>query len=107
MATQQSLLTTNINPLKTPRNPWLSLDNHWLLHIFRPLRGAESRNLWKRLLDKRRCVVLFDGFYEWKARGSRDARLVARRVRGFIDGLQQPVLTILNYEPLLAIIDHH
>eukprot|EP00434_Breviolum_minutum_P010034 symbB.v1.2.008850.t1/scaffold553.1/size187910/11 len=31
------------------------------------IEGAESRNLWRRLLDKRRCIVLFDGFYEWKA----------------------------------------
>ncbi|CAK9083958.1 U1 small nuclear ribonucleoprotein A (U1 snRNP A) (U1-A) (U1A) [Durusdinium trenchii] len=28
---------------------------------------AETRNLWRRLLDTRRCIVLFDGFYEWKA----------------------------------------
>lgn len=33
--------------------------------------GAESRNLWRRLLDKRRCIVLFDGFYEWKAGNNR------------------------------------
>ncbi|CAE7705624.1 hmces [Symbiodinium pilosum] len=33
------------------------------------VEGAESSNLWRRLLDKRRCVVLFDGFYEWKAHG--------------------------------------
>eukprot|EP00435_Cladocopium_sp_Y103_P046964 s1213_g13.t1 len=31
------------------------------------IEGAETRNLWRRLLDKRRCIVLFDGFYEWKA----------------------------------------
>ncbi|CAK9001262.1 unnamed protein product [Durusdinium trenchii] len=31
------------------------------------IEGAETRNLWRRLLDTRRCIVLFDGFYEWKA----------------------------------------
>ncbi|CAJ1455768.1 unnamed protein product [Effrenium voratum] len=33
------------------------------------VEGAETSNLWRRLLDKRRCVVLFDGFYEWKTAG--------------------------------------
>mmetsp|Transcript_93858 Transcript_93858/g.176422 ORF Transcript_93858/g.176422 Transcript_93858/m.176422 type:complete len:363 (+) Transcript_93858:38-1126(+) len=33
------------------------------------VEGAEASGLWRRLLDKRRCVVLFDGFYEWKAVG--------------------------------------
>ncbi|CAE8658477.1 unnamed protein product, partial [Polarella glacialis] len=33
------------------------------------VEGAESSNLWRRLIDKQRGVVLFDGFYEWKANG--------------------------------------
>jgi len=33
------------------------------------VEGAESSNLWRRLLDQRRGVVLFDGFYEWMASG--------------------------------------
>lgn len=31
------------------------------------IEGVETSGLWKRLLDRRRAVVLLDGFYEWKA----------------------------------------
>jgi len=33
------------------------------------VEGAESSGLWRRLLDSKRCVVLLDGFYEWKVVG--------------------------------------
>lgn len=33
------------------------------------VESVESSGLWRRLVDSRRCVVLFDGFYEWKAVG--------------------------------------
>merc|ERR1712048_285744 len=31
------------------------------------VEGAETSNLWRRLLNSNRGVVIFDGFYEWKA----------------------------------------
>lgn len=33
------------------------------------VESAESSGLWRRLLDRKRGVVLFDGFFEWKTSG--------------------------------------
>lgn len=32
--------------------------------------GLEGSNLWKRLLDSQRCIVVVNGFYEWMAEKS-------------------------------------
>lgn len=33
------------------------------------VEGCASSGIWRRLVERRRCVVLFDGFYEWKTSG--------------------------------------
>lgn len=47
------------------------------------VEGAEASGLWRRLLDKRRCVVLFDGFYEWKAVGKGKVPMFIRHKDGY------------------------
>lgn len=45
------------------------------------VEGAEASSLWRRLLDGQRCVVLFDGFYEWKASTGKTAGKVPLFIR--------------------------
>eukprot|EP00929_Paragymnodinium_shiwhaense_P044116 TRINITY_DN22631_c0_g1_i1.p1 TRINITY_DN22631_c0_g1~~TRINITY_DN22631_c0_g1_i1.p1 ORF type:complete len:388 (+),score=58.02 TRINITY_DN22631_c0_g1_i1:111-1274(+) len=35
------------------------------------VEGLPTSGVWKRLIERRRCVVLFDGFYEWKTTSSK------------------------------------
>mmetsp|Transcript_88823 Transcript_88823/g.157410 ORF Transcript_88823/g.157410 Transcript_88823/m.157410 type:complete len:326 (+) Transcript_88823:60-1037(+) len=53
------------------------------------VEGAESSNLWRRLLDRSRGVVLFDGFYEWKAVGKSKVPMYIRN-RDEYDGHSIP-----------------
>mmetsp|Transcript_13535 Transcript_13535/g.32140 ORF Transcript_13535/g.32140 Transcript_13535/m.32140 type:complete len:328 (+) Transcript_13535:43-1026(+) len=62
------------------------------------VEGAESSNLWRRLLDRRRCVVLFDGFYEWKANGKSKTPMFIRN-RDEYDGHTIPWSTKTDEEP--------
>jgi len=62
------------------------------------VEGAESSNLWRRLLDRRRCVILFDGFYEWKANGKSKTPMFIRN-RDEYDGHTIPWSTKTDEDP--------
>ncbi|CAE7198916.1 CPI1 [Symbiodinium natans] len=62
------------------------------------VEGAEGSSLWRRLLDRRRCVVLFDGFYEWKANGKTKTPMFIRN-RDAYDGHTIPWSAKMGEEP--------
>lgn len=47
------------------------------------IESAEQSNMWRRLLNSRRGVVLFDGFYEWKTRGKTKTPMFIRNRDGY------------------------
>lgn len=49
------------------------------------VEGLESSNLWRRLLNAQRGVVLLDGFYEWKTVGKEKAPMFIRHRDGYDD----------------------
>jgi putative SOS response-associated peptidase YedK len=48
------------------------------------VEGAESSGLWRRLLDSKRCIVLLDGFYEWKTLGKTKTPMFIRNHDNYI-----------------------
>lgn len=47
------------------------------------VESVESSGMWKRLLDTRRCLVLFDGYYEWKKSGKTKVPMFIRHRDGY------------------------
>lgn len=63
------------------------------------IEGLESSGMWRRLLDGHRCVVLFDGFYEWKAVGKTKKPMFIRHLDGYSGNSISPAEAESRQEP--------
>lgn len=65
--------------------PERAADGHWKFDSFRMFnaRGESvgDKPSFKRLVDRKRCVVIVDGFYEWKTDAHGEKQVGRRRKR--------------------------
>jgi len=64
------------------------------------VEGVETSGLWRRLVDNKRAVVVFDGFYEWKTAGKSKTPMFIRN-RDEYDGHTIPSAAVKEGKELL------